>query len=91
MTSDSTPPAPFLEQSGDLPSPEPVDCDRLGLEMSLTAASIRAVRKSLYRLIAQSHGVFGLPETAVIVLDGVRVAAALEALAGRLAPGPRAD
>jgi hypothetical protein len=71
------------------PTPEPVDCGRLALEARLTAASIRAVRKSLYRLIAEAHGVLGEPETAVIVLDGERVAQALDRLAARLAPPPR--
>jgi hypothetical protein len=63
----------------------------LALECRLTESSLRAVRQSLYRLIAESHGVLGEPEVAVIVLDGAQVAAALDRLADRLQPAARAD
>jgi hypothetical protein len=71
--------------------PPPVDELALAGAMTAAASSLRAVRRTLTRLVAEAHGLLGDRDLAAVVLDGEELAAALDRLAGRLRPQAKTD
>jgi hypothetical protein len=69
------------------PTPGPIDESALALECGVTAVSLRAIRRALYRLIAANHGILGERSAAAVILGAEEMAAALEKLAALLRPG----